>query len=572
MEGYQEYLDNNPDYARIRDTMEFFTENYIQNMKAGEETDLKSGLITIPVVVHVVYKTSAQNISDNQIKSQIEVLNKDFHKLNSDAGKVPQVFKSLAADAKIQFQLAVRDPNCKKTTGITRTKTTKNVFVYDGNNRTKKKGTPVKFKSEGGVDAWPSSKYLNIWVANIKKKTGFGDLFGYSTFPGDPANVDGVVISYKYFGNTGTVSAPFDKGRTATHEIGHWMNLFHTFQDGCKGMTASNCSTAGDLVCDTPPVKSPNYKCPGTVNSCTESPDKNDLTINYMDYTDDKCMYMFTNGQTDRIHATLYGPRKDILASDALIPPSATAPDLFAQDTPDDMGNEPNNESAAMYKSQDIWIRTKKDGLANHEHQNPIAAQKNYVYVRVRNRGCQNAGNANLKLYWAKASSGLSWPKPWDGSVTSPALMGGAVGTKSTGTVKGRGYKVLEFEWTPPDPGNYASFGADRAHFCLLARIETSSNAPFGMSAPETGNLWNNVKNNNNIVWKNITIVKKAPSGGREASVTAGNYGEDRTVNIFKFHVPRKDGEPDIFQWGMVYLHLGEELFNRWQESGGESR
>jgi pregnancy-associated plasma protein-A len=572
MAGYLEYLDNNPTYAHIRDTMEVFTENYIRNMKAEEETDLKSGLTTIPVVVHVIYKTQSQNISDKQIKSQIDVLNKDYHKLNSDAGKVPNEFKSLAADAKIQFQLAVRDPNCKATTGITRTKTSKDVFVYDGNNRTNKTGTPIKFSSEGGEDAWPSSKYLNIWVGSIKKKSGSGDLLGYSTFPGDPANVDGVVIHYKYFGNTGTVTSPFDKGRTVTHEVGHWMNLFHTFQDGCKGTTASNCSTAGDLVCDTPPVKSPNYQCPGTVNSCTESPDKNDLTMNFMDYTDDACMYMFTNGQTDRIHATLYGPRKDLLASDALIPPSASAADLFAQDTPEDVGNEPNSESTHMYKSPDIWIRNKKDGLTNHEHQNPIASQKNYLYVRIRNRGCQDAGSANVKVYWAKASSGLSWPKPWDGSVTNPALMGGPAGTKSTGTVKGRAYKVLEFEWTPPDPGNYASFGADRAHFCLLARIETSSTTPFGMSTAETGTLWDNVKNNNNIVWKNITIAKNAPSGGKEAAVTAGNFSDDRTVNKLKFYIPRKEGEPDIFLWGMIHLNLGDELFERWQESGGRSR
>src|SRR5262249_5489331 len=155
-------------------------------------------------------------------------------------------------------------------------------------------------------------------------------------------------------------------------------------------------------------------------------------------------------------------------------------------------------------------------------------------------RGCSGgaAQSGTLKLYWAKASTALSWPAPWDGSVTTPALMGGLIGTQGV-TVNGGTTQIVEFPWTPPDPSDYASFGADQAHFCLLARIETSSSAPFGMTSPETTTLPANVQNNNNIVWKNVSIVDTDGTGARVASVVIGNLSEARKRLRLIFETPK---------------------------------
>src|SRR5262249_9326063 len=159
-----------------------------------------------------------------------------------------------------------------------------------------------------------------------------------------------------------------------------------------------------------------------------------DMFMNYMDYVDDNCMMMFTQGQSVRMDAALYGSRNSILGSDALLPGGVAAVDLFSQDRTDDNGVEPDPSPGNMYQSEDIRVRRQQDGLTNQEHQNPefrtSGGAPNFVYVRVRNRSCSTAGSGTVKLYWAKASTALSWPAPWDGSVTSPALMGSQIGSK----------------------------------------------------------------------------------------------------------------------------------------------
>ena len=183
---------------------------------------LRPGCTQIPVVVHVVYKTAAQNISQAQIDSQMDVLNRDFRKKNSDISTVPAPFAPLAGDARIEFKLATTDPDGNPTTGVTRTETNKSSF---GSN------DDVKFTAQGGIDAWPRDDYLNIWVCQLS-----GGLLGYAQFPGGAAATDGVVCTHTGFGTTGTAAAPFDKGRTTTHEIGHWLNLRHIWGDGGCGV------------------------------------------------------------------------------------------------------------------------------------------------------------------------------------------------------------------------------------------------------------------------------------------------------------------------------------------------
>lgn len=263
-----------------------------EHTRLNSDNDRAGTIYNIPVVVHVVYNTTSQNISDAQILSQIDVLNKDFRRLNSDASSTPSAFTSVAADVEINFCMANKDPLGNSTNGITRTYTSTTSFSSND---------AVKSSSTGGKSPWPTGSYLNIWVCNLS-----GGLLGYAQFPGGPSATDGVVIGYQYFGTTGTATAPFNKGRTATHEVGHWLNLRHIWGDASCG---------SDYVSDTPTQYTSNYSCPTHPKpSCSNN---GDMFMNYMDYTDDACMNLFTQGQKSRMRALFAsgGARASLLSS-----------------------------------------------------------------------------------------------------------------------------------------------------------------------------------------------------------------------------------------------------------------
>jgi hypothetical protein len=201
----------------------------------------------------------------------------------------PAPFQPLAADARVEFELATTDPAGNPTNGITRTSTTVSGFSDDNK---------VKHNSSGGADAWSRDNYLNLWACRLS-----GTLLGYAQFPGGPPDTDGVVIRDTAFGTTGTAAAPFNLGRTATHEIGHWLNLRHIWGDdgnGCSG---------DDFVADTPNCAGSNTGTPTFPHvSCSNGPN-GDMFMNYMDYTDDAGMFMFTAGQVTRMQASLDGDR-----------------------------------------------------------------------------------------------------------------------------------------------------------------------------------------------------------------------------------------------------------------------
>jgi len=288
----------NPDLQQIRNDIERRTQDFIQSGGALDRVQ-----VTIPVVVHVVYYNSTQNLTDQQILSQIDVLNADFRRLNADAANTPGVWQSIAADCEINFCMATQDANGNATTGIERRQTTVNGFSTNDN---------VKHYSTGGLDAWDASKYLNLWVCNLS-----GGLLGYAQFPGGPAATDGVVCDYAYFGTIGSTQ-PFHLGRTATHEVGHWLNCYHIWGDD-----GTSCS-GSDLVSDTPNQADENYGCPTFPSvSCSNGPN-GDMFMNYMDYTDDACMNLFTNGQKARMQSLFSagGARVSLLSSPGCQPPS----------------------------------------------------------------------------------------------------------------------------------------------------------------------------------------------------------------------------------------------------------
>lgn len=283
MSVHHRLLESDPGFRGRQTDLEHAT---AQRMMTGLRARI--GITTIPVVVHVVFTKADENISVTQIRSQIAVLNRDYRATNPDRTKVPSVWGGLVADARLQFALATKDPKGKPTTGITRTKTTRTSFGDDDT---------VKFTARGGMNAWPTTKYLNMWVCTLA-----GGLLGYAQFPGGPRRTDGVVILNTAFGTTGSVKAPFNLGRSATHEVGHWLNLRHIWGD------TEDCS-GSDLVADTPNAAGPNFGKPKFPSiSCGNGP-SGDMFVNYMDYVDDDAMMMFTTQQAVRMQAALDGAR-----------------------------------------------------------------------------------------------------------------------------------------------------------------------------------------------------------------------------------------------------------------------
>lgn len=345
MPVHRRLLDTVPRYAEARQRIE--EQAFLAaNMLAPQRT----GCIRIPVVVHVVHKTPEQDISREQVDSQIRVLNEDFRRRNPDASTIPAAFAPLAADARITFALATSDPAGNPTDGITRTRTTVDAFGDDDS---------VKSSATGGADAWPAAEYLNIWVCQLA-----GGLLGYAQFPGGPAATDGVVVLHTAFGTTGTAAPPFNRGRTTTHEVGHWLNLRHIWGDDGDGCSGS------DFVDDTPNQGGPNFGAPAFPTlSCSNGPN-GDMFMNYMDYVDDAAMVMFTAGQVTRMQAALDGPRSTIGTSvpcgfggpKGVVKDTVkdTAKDL-AKDRPKDFIKEPPKDNPKEF-GKDLMKDPPKDG------------------------------------------------------------------------------------------------------------------------------------------------------------------------------------------------------------------
>ena len=269
----------------------------VESATNGSARGTENDPFIIPVVFHVIHDNGIGNIPYEQIVSAVEVLNEDFRRMNSDTGNTRDVFKPFAVDSEVEFRLAKIDPDGNCTNGVVRVNSPN--FTYNVRNQ-------VKTQSY-----WPSHRYLNVWVVNsIENFSGGGGIvLGYAQFPGGNWNTYGIVNRHDRLGKLGVGTSVSD-GRTLTHEVGHCLNLLHTFQSGC----GSNCSSSGDRVCDTPPSDFATYGCSQGQNTCSNddsgsgspfSTDVVDQIENYMSYDD--CQNMFSAGQRDRMHAVLTG-------------------------------------------------------------------------------------------------------------------------------------------------------------------------------------------------------------------------------------------------------------------------
>lgn len=319
MENLAEQLEQFPEMRERMAEQERYTREYQPQGRS------LTNVITIPVVFHIIHDGDAvgvdENISDALIYAQLEQMNDDFALLNSDAGMIPAMFAPLAADTKIQFCLAERTPDCQPTNGIERINMGQASWTKAAVNSTVKPST-----------IWDRDQYLNIWTVRF----GAPDdgLLGFGQFPGGPASTDGVVNA---FFTTGSLANPnphpdgfgiYNKGRTMTHEVGHWLNLRHIWGD-------ANCGN--DLVADTPIHETDNGGCPTHPKTNMCSGTITEMFMNYMDYVNDDCMHMFSQGQSDRMCAVLDGGARSLLTiSEGCIPLGG----CYCEASSQDFGNE----------------------------------------------------------------------------------------------------------------------------------------------------------------------------------------------------------------------------------------
>ena len=265
--------------------------------------------VIIPVVFHIVYRDPEQDISDVQIRSQLDIINRDFGFEADNLGAVPDMFYPLGGDAGLRFCLASVDPDGNPTSGITRTFTP---VEHIGSDRQPNGRYSVHYNAYGGVDGWDPARYVNIWVAGLDGLLGTASLPGMAAYPEE----DGIVIDPNFVGSVGLAASadPFDKGHTLTHELGHYFGLYHIWGQG------NGSCDVDDMVDDTPEQEGPYLGCPEYPQfSCGSS----DMFMNFMDFTSDRCLALFTRGQIARMQTALMVMRPGLVEHP------------FACDTPD---------------------------------------------------------------------------------------------------------------------------------------------------------------------------------------------------------------------------------------------
>src|SRR5690554_1900151 len=362
---------------------------------------------TIPVVVHIVYNGANQNLADSVVHRQIETLNEDFQRRNADTVNLRSEFDFVAGNPNIEFRLAAIDPDGNPTSGITRTSTTTESFMdfFGMMSGDMSSMEAVKNDTTGGIDPWDQSRYLNIWVCNMAI-TGFGPMvLGYATPPSGLTNwppgstggmKDGVVIQFEAFGSNNPNDLGLGtevRGRTATHEIGHYLGLRHIWGDG-------DC-TQQDGIDDTPNARDKSEGCPLSANTCVDDIqglDLPDMVENYMDYSNETCQNTFTKGQAELMRSVLENQRKDLIHNNpASVKKESFTAALYPNPTQKELNIQINNgmvESVEIYNTFGQKIQSSK--VANSSVTLDVSNLDTGVYlVRILN----NSGATSVKRF-----------------------------------------------------------------------------------------------------------------------------------------------------------------------------
>ena len=318
---HEQLMNTDPAYAKTHLQYENQVQSLVQAMQSagnnGSQSQIFGDTLEIPVVVHVIHTGQnvgvGANISTAQINGAITALNDRYRKSPGTHGDAAGV------DTEVQFVLAKRDPDCNATTGIVRVNGS-SVTNYANEGITAGQGSGADELAVKALSRWPATDYMNVWVVTeIENNNGGFGIQGYAYFPGVSPVRDGIIVMNTCFGVNGTVNSWNNLNRTFTHEVGHYLNLYHTFEGDNSGgncpSTTNGCgSGSGDCCTDTEPHIRAASNCPTGTNTCT-STTWDDVQHNYMNYSSQTCADMFTEDQSDRIRATLFGPRSSLLSS-----------------------------------------------------------------------------------------------------------------------------------------------------------------------------------------------------------------------------------------------------------------
>ena len=444
----------------------------------------------------------------------------------------------------------------------------------------------ISFKWDNVIDYINNSSYYTNPSAAIFSVNNHSDgidiyLFDDSSSGNGLAN--GVGSSSEFYVSGSFWNPPYNSLITShviSHEMGHVLFLWHTHHGVEAGscpelVNGSNASTCGDFVVDTP--ADPHIQFNVNPANCTwlgsgsdaNGQSYNPDTHNIMAYTIPACMSYFTPLQGLRMRNAISSLPflMQTVVSNCLSCDTQSNLDLYVKDSQADTGTEPNTVTQYMWTSENIWVRNYADNGLTHQNPDYSAnGNPNYVYVRVKNKSCTaSTGNEQLKVYWAKAGTSLSWPTNWNGS-TFPTgqLLGQNYGTVNIPVLQAGQEVILQFPWVVPNPNDYTSINSEPWHFCLLARVE-ASNDP--MAVAETSDLNSNVRNNNNIAWKNVTVVDVL-ANNFSGVVSVGNpYNHPHTFFLELVKEDLETGKP-IFEEAEVGLKMDQTLYNAWERGG----
>jgi hypothetical protein len=460
----QDRLERHPELKERFETDRERFNRSLSNNSVSIRSLTTDATVYIPVVFHVVLPNPAV-VTDAQIQAQLDTLNHDFFGSNADSVKIPAYFKSLFGKSGIQFCLAQRTPDGDPTNGIERTTSFAGNFSVDDG---------VKHVSTGGANSWNPDKYFNVWVCPMS-----GGILGYATFPNDGApDEQGVVIEYRSL--PGGSFTGFNGGKTLTHETGHYFNLYHIWGDD------DGACTGTDFVGDTPNQSDATNGCYSGIrtDNCTTS-GNGIMFQNYMDYSDDACLVMFTTEQVSRMQAALNTYRASLLSSDGCQPP--------------------------VLKNYNVQLRS-IDGPSIR-----ICDPSFKPSVTIRNRGIQTLTSLVIT---AKVDNGNASVYNWTGTLASFAST--SITLNNMGTTAG--HHILTVYVSAPNGQADEEISNDTLtlDFQYYPPVTSVSESFESLSFPPAG--WDILNPDRSLTWERVSGIGKTGNG----SVRVDNFDYDQ--------------------------------------------